>query len=89
MENEFVYILLLINVLAYLVMWIDKRSAINKNRRISEKTLFIFAIIGGSIGIWLGTKAPLFHKAAKSKFTVGIPLLILIQSGVILYVFNK
>lgn len=88
MKNELTYILLLINVMSYLIMWIDKRSAINKRRRISEKTLFVFAIIGGSLGIWLGTRSPLFHKAAKSKFTVGIPFIFLIQFGIIFYYFN-
>ena len=89
MKNELIYILLLINVMSYLIMWIDKRSAINNNRRISEKTLFILAIIGGNVGIWLGTRSPLFHKAAKAKFTVGIPFIFLIQCGIIFYVFYK
>ena len=69
-------------------MWIDKRAAIHKKSRISEKTLFIFALVGGSLGIWFGTRVPLFHKAAKSKFTIGIPIIILIQFGIIFYYFN-
>lgn len=79
MPTEIIYILLLINLLSYLIMWFDKGAAIKKNRRVSEKSLFIFALIGGSLGIWLGTQSPLYHKAAKSKFTVGIPILLLLQ----------
>ena len=88
MKYEFIYILLMINVLAYVMMWMDKRAAIQKKSRISEKTFFIFAIVGGSLGIWLGTRVPLFHKAAKSKFTIGIPFLILVQSCFIFYYFS-
>lgn len=78
----------MINVLAYVMMWIDKRAAIHSKSRISEKTLFIFAIAGGSFGIWLGTRVPLFHKAAKPKFTIGIPIIILVQFGLIFYYFS-
>lgn len=88
MKYEFIYILLMINVLAYVMMWMDKRAAIHRKSRISERTLFIFAIVGGSLGIWLGTRVPLFHKAAKSKFTIGIPIIILIQFGLIFYYFS-
>ncbi len=61
------------------MMWYDKGAAIKKNRRLSENSLFLIAIFGGSGGIWLGMKSPLYHKAAKAKFALGIPLLVFVQ----------
>jgi uncharacterized membrane protein YsdA (DUF1294 family) len=66
-------------------MWIDKSKAIGKSRRILERNLFIVALLGGSGGIYLGMKKPLYHKAAKSNFRYFIPLIILLQLGAFLY----
>lgn len=57
-------------------MWKDKDAAKSKQRRTAERYLWFVAIIGGSLGIYFGTKSPLYHKAAKGAFKVGIPLLI-------------
>jgi uncharacterized membrane protein YsdA (DUF1294 family) len=65
-------------------MWYDKYQAKQKKNRISENTLFLFAFLFGAIGIYLGMKAPIYHKASKPKFKFGIPFLILIN-GLILY----
>lgn len=53
---------------AYLLMWQDKQAAIRQKRRTPERRLFRVAAIGGSLGIWLGTRAPLYHKRAKPAF---------------------
>ena len=45
-----------INVIAYMSMGIDKKRAIKKKYRISEKALFIQALLGGSLGSILGMK---------------------------------
>lgn len=66
---------LLINLLTYILMWIDKIKALYRFWRISESTLWVLAFCGGSIGIWLGMQAPLYHKAGKPCFRVGIPIL--------------
>lgn len=72
-----------INIIAYGVMCFDKYQSKKKGQRISENTLFLLAFILGAIGIYLGMKAPLYHKAAKSKFKLGIPLLIILNFVVI------
>lgn len=58
-------------------MWFDKIQSKNKGNRIPENTLFLIALIGGALGIYLGMKAPIYHKASKAKFRIGIPLLII------------
>ena len=69
-----------INVISYIVMWFDKYQSKKKGQRISENNLLFLAFIFGSLGIYMGTKAPLYHKAAKAKFKIGVPLIILLHS---------
>ncbi|KRQ86406.1 hypothetical protein ABG79_01787 [Caloramator mitchellensis] len=77
-------LLLAINIFALLIMFIDKRRAKKHKFRISEKTIFIIAAIGGSIGIYLGMF--LFHHKTKHlKFIIGIPIIIVLQGFLIYY----
>ncbi len=73
-----IYYILMINIVAFLLMGIDKYKAAHHRYRISENTLFFFALIGGSIGILLGMFC-FRHKIRKMKFKVGIPLMIVVQ----------
>ena len=83
MEFLFAY-LLLINAAGYLIMLIDKRKAIKNLWRIPERTMFLIAFLGGSLGIYAGMKT-FRHKTKHAKFTIGIPLILTIQ--VVLFVF--
>ena len=49
-KNIVIYIIL-INIIAFLAMYIDKRKAKKGKRRIPEKTLFILVGLGGGIGL--------------------------------------
>ena len=61
------YYLISINLISFLLIFIDKRKAINHKWRIPESTLLLTSIIGGSIGLILGMH--LFnHKTRKLKF---------------------
>ncbi|MBK8347337.1 MAG: DUF1294 domain-containing protein [Saprospiraceae bacterium] len=80
---SFVLILICINLSSYIVMWKDKRASQKGKWRCSEKFLFTLALFGGSVGIYAGMKSPLYHKSAKSIFKVGIPIIILVQLGLI------
>jgi len=60
-------------------MAFDKWQAKRKQQRVSENNLFALAFVLGAIGIYLAMKAPLYHKTAKQKFKVGIPLLLFIN----------
>jgi len=70
--------LVLINVLAFALMGIDKRRARQGAWRIPEKMLFLSAIVGGSIGAIVGMR--LFrHKTQHRQFIVGMPAILAIQ----------
>jgi len=76
------YYLVIINVMALLLYYVDKKRAIKQKYRIPEKYLFLVAIVGGSVGSILGIY--LFrHKTKRYNFTLGIPLLLVIQ--IVLY----
>ena len=78
MENLLLVYLLIINIISFICMFIDKQRAINHKWRISEYTLMSLAIVGGSLGIISGMYI-FRHKTKKAKFKIGIPFIILIQ----------
>lgn len=78
MNNPFITYLLFINLVAFFAMLIDKRRAIRNQWRISEKALISMAIAGGSIGMLCGMKT-FRHKTKHKKFTLGVPLILVIQ----------
>jgi uncharacterized membrane protein YsdA (DUF1294 family) len=59
--------LIIINLVAFLAMWWDKRKAIQNEWRIAEATLYILGIIGGAVGIF-GGMYKLRHKTKKRSF---------------------
>ena len=78
MANALLYYLIVINVVTFLVYGIDKAASKRVCRRISEATLLILAVIGGSIGALLGMKV-WHHKTMHKKFKYGLPLILIIQ----------
>lgn len=78
-ENVFFAYVIAINCFAYALMWYDKHQAKKKGKRVSENKLFVIAFLFGALGIYLGMKAPIYHKAAKPKFKWGIPLLFILN----------
>lgn len=83
MRKEFSMIyFLIINCIGFIIMKIDKFKAKHHLYRISEKALFTVAIIGGSLGVWLGMY--LFHHKTKHWYFVwGIPMIVIIQMIII------
>ena len=78
MTNVLLYYLIVINIVTFLVYGIDKLKAKQGSWRISEATLLILAVIGGSIGALLGMKI-WRHKTMHKKFKYGLPLILIIQ----------
>ena len=70
--------LLLINALGFLLMLIDKWKAKHNRWRIPEATLMGVAALGGSVGSLLGMYT-VRHKTKHIKFTVGIPVILVVQ----------
>jgi len=81
-------ILIGINVLTFLVYGIDKWKAKQGRWRISEATLLLLAVIGGSIGALLGMQV-WHHKTMHLKFKYGLPLILLAQIALIYLIIQK
>lgn len=86
MKFIFIYIAFT-NILLFTLMSIDKQRAKLNQWRISEKTLFILALIGGSIGGILGMYT-FRHKTKHLKFTLGFPAIVLFQIISVYLFFN-
>ena len=82
MVNVLLYYLIVINIVTFFVYGIDKWKAKRSKWRIPEATLLGLAIIGGSIGAWLGMKV-WHHKTQHKKFKYGLPLILLAQTALI------
>ena len=77
-NNVFPYYLIFINIVTFLVYGIDKWKAKQGSWRISEATLLMLAVIGGTIGALLGMQV-WRHKTMHKKFKYGLPLILLAQ----------
>lgn len=87
-EHKYVLIYLgIINVVTFIAFAIDKLNAIGHRSRIRIVTLLGLAFMGGSLGGLLAMYL-LHHKTKKDYFTVGIPLIMLMQVVVVFYVLN-
>lgn len=86
MEKLFIFYFLIINSISFIVIFIDKQRAIKRQWRIKESTLFLLSFMGGSIGTLLGMYN-FRHKTKHFKFTLGIPLIIIIQ--IMIFIFFK
>ena len=78
------YYLLGINAVTFIVYGIDKYKAKKAKWRIPEATLLLLAVLGGSIGAWMGMKV-WHHKTMHKKFKYGIPAILLIQVALMAY----
>ena len=71
--------LIIINIITFSVFGIDKKKAVDGKFRISEMTLFVLSLIGGSLGGLLAMHV-FHHKTKKWYFKFGIPFILLIQA---------
>ena len=84
MHQYSMYYLLAINALSFLLYGLDKYKAKKRKWRISEATLLLMAVIGGSIGAWAGMRL-WHHKTMHKKFKYGIPVIIILQVVLAVY----
>lgn len=76
--------LIIINIIGFISMGIDKRRSMKGRWRISEKMLVLLAVIGGSVGSILGMH--LFrHKTKHWYFKFGIPAILVVQCMLIYF----
>lgn len=81
------YMFLFLNIIAFITTFLDKRKAIKNSWRIPEKTLFLIAAVGGSIGLYIGMRI-FRHKTKKLRFSLGIPAIIILQLVAIVYLLQ-
>ncbi|MFV0466578.1 MAG: DUF1294 domain-containing protein [Lachnospiraceae bacterium] len=74
----FIAYLVVMNLIAFGLMGLDKHRAIHQEWRISEKALFASAIFGGSIGSIVGMQV-FRHKTKHWYFLFGMPLILILQ----------
>ena len=84
MEKILLYYLILIKIIAFIIIYIDKQKSIKHKWRIKESTLFLISIIGGSLGTLVGMYT-FRHKTKHIKFTLGIPFILILQILLIYY----
>jgi uncharacterized membrane protein YsdA (DUF1294 family) len=82
-RNIILYIVI-INLLGFFAMGIDKWKAKRGKWRIPEDTLFMFTILGGGLGTTAGIYA-FRHKTKKKKFTIGMPVIFILEVILIVY----
>ena len=86
-SNVIIY-LIVINIVGFFAMGIDKWKAKNDAWRIPENTLFGITALGGGIGTIVGMYT-FRHKTKKAKFTIGLPAILILEIILIVYELIK
>lgn len=84
--KNFIIYLIIINIIGFFIMWIDKRKAKKGKWRIPENTLFLITLLGGGVGTISGMYT-FRHKTKKLKFTIGMPAILILE--IILFIYLK
>ena len=76
-----------INLIGFIVMGMDKRRAKKHAFRIPEATLFTIAIIGGSVGCIIGMRY--FHHKTRHWYVLyGMPFILILQIALVVFIYN-
>ena len=86
--KEFGIYLLIVNIFTFIVYGVDKLKAKEHWWRISEATLLFLAVVGGSVGAWVGMKV-WHHKTMHKKFKCGVPIILRLQAVLFCYIEYK
>lgn len=78
LTNYLLAYLTVVNIISFSLMGLDKKKAARQKYRIPEKQLFIWVIIGGSLGGVLGMQI-FRHKTKHPQFKYGFPLILLVH----------
>lgn len=76
-----------VNIIAFAMYGADKFFAKKDMWRISEKALVLVAALGGAFGAFAGMET-FRHKTKHAKFTIGIPVLMAVHLGILVYLFK-
>ncbi len=84
-ENIGIAYAIIMNIIGYTLMGVDKKRAIRGAYRISEASLFMVAIFGGALGSTIGMHH-FRHKTKHWYFRLGLPFIFLIQLAILIYI---
>ena len=84
--NTAIFYIIIMNLIGFTLMGIDKHRARTRQWRIPEKVLFGAALLGGSLGAWAGMYA-FRHKTKHWYFVVGMPLILAAQAALLFYFY--
>lgn len=70
-----------INLVAFFLYGIDKWKSRHDKWRVTEAKLIGIALLGGSLGAWLGMKT-WHHKTQHAKFRYGLPLILFLHLAI-------
>lgn len=84
----FAVYIVLINLIGFAMMMIDKNRAIKHRWRIPEKVFFIISALGGSLGSWMGMYT-FRHKTRHWYFVIGIPSILIVQLAIGYFIVTK
>ena len=83
-----IYYLSALNIGTFFLMGLDKYKATRNAWRIREKTFFLLAFLGGSLGCLFGMH--LFrHKTKHAKFYLGMPFLFFLQCIIVFLIWIR
>lgn len=80
--------LIIINLIGFFAMWIDKVKARNGSWRIPENTLFMITFLGGGFGTIAGMYK-FRHKTKKLRFIICFPVILLTEIVLVIYALVK
>lgn len=80
--------LVVINCISFITMGVDKHKARKRTWRIPESTLFVLALIGGSIGSIMGMHL-FHHKTRHWYFLYGMPAILIVQILLVLLIVTS
>lgn len=86
--NLFYLYYIFINMIAFIIFYVDKQKAIAKAWRIPEATLLGTCLIGGALGGYISMYT-FHHKTRKPKFFIGVPAMLIVQIGIYYLYYGK
>ena len=78
--------IIVINLIGFALMGIDKRKAQRSAYRIPEATLFTIALLGGSLGSVIGMYT-FRHKTKHWYFKFGMPIILILHLAIVAFLF--
>ena len=86
MQYYFLLYSAVISLVAVAVTCHDKSAAKKQKRRTPEKVLFLIALLGGALAMYITMKL-IRHKTLHKRFMIGLPLIFIVQAGLIIYYY--